>query len=159
MTDPMDALNGLQQAIDARIVPMNPCELHTHLQVLLDHPNGTPRFTYAQIQNGRVQAIASVVKAGFVEGLPCFQIGYAVAPQYRGNGLGQQILQQALAELKHGMSRTQLTEFNLEAIVSTDNLPSNKIASRLISKSPVPCTDEYAKEPALQYLCKVKCRD
>lgn len=158
MTDPMDALKELQKAIDAQLVQMNPCELNPHLQVLLDHPNGTPRFTYAQIDHGKVQATVLAVGADFVEDIPCFQIGYAVAPQYRSKGVGQQILQQALAEFKNGMSRTQLTEFYVEAIVSTDNLPSNKIASSLISQSPTPCTDEDTNEPALQYLCKVKCR-
>lgn len=157
MTDPMDALNELQVALDARAVQMQPCALHTEIQVLLDHPNGTPRFTYARVQSGKVQSIALLVKADTVHGLPCFQIGYAVTESMRGKGLGSQILQQAMDELMHGMSRTPLKEFYLEAIVSTENEPSNKIARRLISDAPESCTDEFTGEPANQYLRKVRC--
>jgi RimJ/RimL family protein N-acetyltransferase len=157
MTDPMDALNRLQTALDARAVQMQPCELHPTIHVYLDYPNGTPRFTYAQIQNGKVQAIALLVKVNHVEDIPCFQIGYAVAKFMRGKGLGTQILQQALEELKHGMSRTQLKEFYVEAIVSTENSASNKIARKLISETPEPCSDEFTNESAYQYLRKVDC--
>jgi len=157
MTDPMDALSGLQQALDTKVVQMRACELFPNMVVLLDHPNGTLRFTYAQVVRGRVHAIALFVKAGFVEGTPCFQTGYAVAIDQRNGGLGTQIVKQGLAELQNGMSRTPIKEFFVEAIVSTENTASNKIAAKILSQLPISCKDEFTNEPALQYLRKVFC--
>jgi hypothetical protein len=57
MTDPMDALRGLQAALDSGAVRLRACELHSAMRVLLDHPNGNPRFTYAQMSGNKVQAV------------------------------------------------------------------------------------------------------
>lgn len=152
MTDPMDALNGLQAALNAKTVQLQRCELHPEVGVLLDTPRGTPRFTYAQVQDGNVQAIALFVVVDGVEGLPCFQVGYAVAEPMRGQGLSSKILRQGIDELRHGLSRTPMREFYLEAVVSDANIASNKIARRLISDSPKPCNDDFSGEPAQQYL-------
>jgi len=157
MTDPMDALNGLQAALDAGSVQLRNCELHPTIKVLLDQPNGTPRFTYAHIVGNKVQAIALFAMTEPVDGVQCFQIGYAVAESMRGQGLGGRVLQQAIDELTHGLSRTPMKEFYLEAVVSPANLPSNKIAKRLIVDSAKECTDCFSNEPALQYLRRVQC--
>lgn len=151
----MDALNGLQAALDARAVQLSPCQLHSSIKVLLDHPNGTPRFTYAYVVGRTVQAIALFVLVEPYEGLPCFQVGYAVLGTMRGKGVGTHVLAQSIDELKNGLSRTPMKEFYLEAIVSTGNDPSNAIARRLISDSPSTCTDQFSNEPALQYFRKV----
>lgn len=157
MIDSMNALNGLQAALIARAVQLQHGTLHPDIRVLLDYPNRIPRFTYAQIQGGNVQAIALMVKADAVHGMPCFQIGYAVAENQRGQGLGTQTLQKAISEFIYGMGRTPLKEFYLEVIVSTENTASNKIARRLISQSPNLCNDEFTNEPAYQYLRKMRC--
>jgi len=151
----MNALNGLQAAFDAGKVQLQPGRLHPEIQVLLDHPNGIPRFTYAQVQNGKVQAIALMVKVDAVHGIPCFQIGYAVAENQRRQGLGKQILQKAISELIYGMGHTPLKEFYLEVIVSTENTASNKIAQQLISQAPKLCNDEFTNKPVYQYLRKI----
>jgi GNAT superfamily N-acetyltransferase len=157
MTDPMDALNGLQAALNAGTVQLNPCDLYPEIRVILDHPNETPRFTYAQVKVNMVQAIALLVKTEPVQGLPCFQLGCAVIESLRGQGIGTRILQQAIDELINGLSRTPIKEFYLEAIVSNENVASNKIAKLLISDVPKPCKDVFSGEPAYQYLRKVKC--
>lgn len=157
MIDPTDALNSLQDALKAKAVQMQPCTLYTNVNVLLDQPDGkTSRFTYAQIEDDKVKAIALIVQADFIERIPCFQVGYAVEAGSRNRGLGFTILQQALDEFRHGMSRTPLKEFYAEAIVSKDNIASHRIASKLISDTPETVHDEISNEPALQYLTKVK---
>lgn len=155
MTDPMDALNGLQSALDAKSVQLQSCEVHRNLRVFLDHPMGTPRFTYALIEGGKVNAVALFVLIDPVEGVPCWQIGYAVVAQMRGKGLGTRILSNAIEELQNGLKRTPMKEFYLEAVVSPNNEASNKIARRVLSATPVPGTDQFVDEPALQYLRKV----
>src|SRR4029077_6516097 len=89
ITDPMAALNSLQQAIDNRLVMFRQCKVHRDLQVLLDEPApGKPRFTYANIRNGKVMAIAMFAPADRISGVPCFQLGYAVLESMRNSGLG-----------------------------------------------------------------------
>src|SRR2546423_1189972 len=62
MTNPMDALVSLQAALDAGTVLMRACDIHPDLKVLLDHPAGEPRFTYARVVAGIVQSIALLHK-------------------------------------------------------------------------------------------------
>lgn len=155
MTDPMDALNGLQTALNAGTVQLRPCDLHPNLTVLLDHPNGKPRFTYALLDGSAVQAIALFVLIEPYEGLPCFQVGYAVLETHRGKGVGSRVFQQSIAELANGLRRTPMKDFYLEAIVSTGNDASNAIARKHISESPSACADEVSNEQALQYFRRV----
>jgi hypothetical protein len=157
MTDPMDALNGLQLALDAGSVRLNSCDLNPNIRVLLDHPNGMTRFTYAQVSENKVQAIALFVLTETILGIPSFQIGYAVTESMRSQGIGTKVLQQGIEELKNGLSRTPMKEFYLEAIVSTINVASNKIAKRLITDSPELDSDCFSEEPIFHYLRRVQC--
>ncbi|WP_233079623.1 GNAT family N-acetyltransferase [Rheinheimera soli] len=155
MIDPMESLIGLQEALIARTVQLQKCELHPSIRVLLDHPNDTPRFTYAIIEDNKVQAIALFVLTDPVSGTPCFQIGYAVIEKMRNKGVGKKILEEAIEELTHGLSRSSIKEFYLEAIVSTFNEASNKIATKLISAAVKCDKDAYSDEQAYQYLRKI----
>lgn len=157
ITDPMDALDGLQMALDGGIVTLTPCELHPELAVLLDQPTDKPRFTYALIEKKKVIAVALFVLIEPVQGVACFSIGYAVVESRRSKGFGSRTLKQAIDELRHGLSRNRVNEFYLEAIVSTENMPSNKLARRLISDSPELGTDCFSGEPIFQYLRRVEC--
>jgi RimJ/RimL family protein N-acetyltransferase len=157
MTDPMDALRGLQTALDSGIVAMRPCELHSELAVLLDQPTDKPRFTYALIEKNSVVAVALFVLAEPVRGVRCFSIGYAVIEARRNEGIGSRILEQAIDELRNGLARNGAREFYLEAIVSTQNLASNRVARKLISKSPESGTDCFSGEQIFQYFRKVEC--
>lgn len=154
MTDPTNALNSLQAAIGSGSIQLRKCELYAELKVLLDHPNGVPRFTYAVVENGTVQSVSIFALTEAYQGVPCIQVGYAVAERLRGNGLGLKTLQMSIEEFKNGMSRSGVNEFYLEAVVSDANYPSKAIANRLISMSPTACVDQFTNEPALQYLRK-----
>jgi hypothetical protein len=157
MTDPMDALNGLQTALNAGTVQLRACDLHPDLKVLLDHPNGKPRFTYALVDDHTVQAISLFVLIEPYKGLPCFQVGYAVLEALRGKGTGSRVFKQSIAELANGLRRTPMKDFYLEAVVATGNDASNAIARRHISESPIACTDEVSNEQALQYFRRISC--
>lgn len=168
MTDPMDALTGLQEALDAGRVGLQEfqvCALHPEVRVYHDTPApGEMRLTYAVFEpapaivlhpNPRVRAVALFVRADDLEGLPVFQAGIAVAEHARSQGLGAKMFQQALDELRNGFRRTPLKEFWIEAIVRKDNEHSNKIASRVLSAQPKSIIDGVSKESAFQYFFKV----
>lgn len=153
MTDPMAALNSLQQAIDNRLVVFQRCKVHRDLQVLLDEPApGKRRFTYANISNGKVMAIAMFAVADHVSGIPCFQLGYAVLESMRNSGLGAATVRKSIEEISNGFKATPIKRFYIEAIVGVSNIPSNKLAAKMLSSTPEECTDAFSGQPALQYL-------
>lgn len=156
MTDPMNALVELQRALDRRTVRPQPCEIHKDISVIFDQPNGTPRYTYAKVNNGKVQSIAVFALTEPVEGIPCFQMGWATVESVRGQGLATDTTTKGIDEIRNGLKKHGAGKFYIEAIVSDSNQHSNKIAKKLLSDSPVKCTDSFSGEPAVQYLRMVK---
>jgi hypothetical protein len=155
MTDPMDTLVKLQEAIDRRYpLMMQRCDIFKDLVLIADEPApGCVRMTYARINDKRkVLALSVFAKADPIEGIPVFQAGNAVLQSERRQGLGESILSKGIEELTKGWKRAGITKFYIEGVVSVNNEASKKIASRVLSPSPVAITDEFCSEPALQYL-------
>jgi hypothetical protein len=152
MTDPMQALVQLQSALDNRIVRLRPCEIHKDLSVIADEPNGRPRFTYAKLEGTKVQSISLFALVDPVDGFPCFQMGCATVEAVRGRGFATDVTTKGIDELRNGIKRNRVEKFYVEAIVSVANEPSNRLAQKLLSASPVNCIDAFSGEPALQYL-------
>jgi Acetyltransferase (GNAT) family len=152
MTDPMNSLLSFQQALaDGEIAPQK-CELHADLLLLVDNAQGSTRFTYALVKSGRVVAIAIFVPADPIEGNPCFNTGYAVDQASRSRGYGGEVTQKAFDELFNGFRRAGIPHLYAEAIVSTENEHSNKLASKLFSANPDACTDGVSGQPAFHYV-------
>src|SRR5205823_1242246 len=121
----MDALVSLQTALDTETVYMQRCKTNSYLKVLLDHPNGEPRFTYARIVKGIVQSTVIFVPAEHVDGIPCLAIGYAVIESKRGRGLATKTVEKAMEDMLRGLQRNGIPKFYVEAIVATSNTASN----------------------------------
>ncbi len=152
LTNPMDALRTLQPAIDRGEVHLQPCTLHKDLWVLLDFPNGEPRTTYAALENGVVQCIVQFVPAERIEGLPCLSLGCATMEGARNRSLATGTLTKAIEEMRSGLKRIGIGRFYVEAVVSTSNEPSQKVAARVVSPQPTAGTDDISGEPILQYV-------
>jgi len=158
MTDPMNALTALQQALNAGGVRLALGSIDAELSFIFDQPNGTPRFTYALVDRSEVLAIALFVTADPVQGTPCFNIGYAVVEAARRRGLGFKVVSLAFDELTHGLKRAGVVMFYVEAVISIDNLPSNGLAKKVFSEPPDSGVDSFSGEPMLHYLKKVDLR-
>jgi RimJ/RimL family protein N-acetyltransferase len=152
MTDPMDSLRLLQQAIDEQVVGFQHCEIFPDIAVHFDKPNDVPRFTYVRMENGIAQSIALFVMGEPVEGIHCFQMGWATVETMRRNGLATDVASKAVEELKNGMNRNGINRFYIEAIIAETNTESQRLASRMFPDPPEPCTDSLSGETALQYL-------
>jgi hypothetical protein len=152
MTNPMDSLRLLQQAIDKQIVKFQHCEIFPDIAIHFDKPNDVPRFTYAHMENGIAQSIALFVMVNPVEGIHCFQMGWATAETMRRNGLATDVVSKAVKELKNGVNRNGISRFYIEAIISERNTESQRLAARIFTDAPEPCTDSLSGERALQYL-------
>jgi hypothetical protein len=157
MTDPSDALVSFQQVLlSGSPITLQKGALDPDLFVHLDQPGGLTRFTYVRLDRRTVTALVMLVVTDPMEGIPCFQIGYAVPEIYRGQGRAKSAVQAAIAELKHGLSRSHPdATFYVEAVIGTDNDASNQVAAATISASPDAITDKVSGLPALHYVRKV----
>jgi hypothetical protein len=151
MTDPMDALIFFQQALTDRKISPQRAELHDDLLFLVDHPNGDLRMTYALTKARNVVALVTIIPADPMNGFPCFNVGYAVDEVHRSQGYGKEVTQKAFDELTNGF-RSRFPHLYVEAIVSTTNEHSKKLANRLFSNNPSACIDSLSGRDALQYV-------
>lgn len=150
MTNPHDGLVSFQEALDKSLIRPAKCKLHTDISILHDDAEGTPRLTYALIENGKVKATVVGVVVEPIEGIPCVALGYAVAEQYRGQGLAKDILEKSIDELTFGFKQ-HMDKLYIESIVGVDNIASQKLSARYISSNPDKITDEHSGLPALHY--------
>ena len=156
MTDPLQALVSLQTEI-RKGMPTHPTEKYPSVRVVLDERNGRVRYTYARIEHGRVKAMAMFVSMDKIDGIGCFQVGYAVPETYRGRGWAIEILEQGLDELSKGLARHGVEKFYVQAVVGTSNLASIRVATRSLSNAPVSTIDSVSEEPALAFTKLVEC--
>jgi hypothetical protein len=156
MADPSDALKSFQQALLEGQIQLQAGRIDPELFVHLDHPNGNARFTYVRLQRQTVTALVMLVISDPIEGVPCFQIGYAVPEIYRRQGRAKNAVNAAIAELQHGLARNKNVAFYVEAIVGTDNKASQHVAAETISETPVKVTDQFSGLSALQYVRKIE---
>ncbi|WP_323117046.1 GNAT family N-acetyltransferase [Klebsiella quasivariicola] len=99
MTDPHNALVSFQSALQLGLFQPSTCKIHKELAFWYDIPNDSPRFTYALLdKNNVVKAMALLVLAEPCDDGPCFNVGYAVAESFRGQGLAYEILEKSLEE-------------------------------------------------------------
>lgn len=157
MTNPHDGLLSFQDALAANVISPVACRHNKELSMLFDDAEGTPRMTYSFIDAcGTVKALAMFVPVEPVGQVPCVGIGYAVAEQFRGQGLAYEIVEKSISEFKMS-SKQRLPEFYLEAVIGVENVASQKVANKFISNSPDAITDEWSGLPALHYMCLVNC--
>lgn len=155
MTDPLQALVSLQAEV-RKGMPTHPTEKYLSVRLVFDEKNGRARYTYARIEHGRVKAMAMFVSMDTIDGIGCFQVGYAVPETYRGRGWAKEILKQGLDELSKGLARHGIKSFYVHAVVGTSNLASIGVATRLLTNTPVSMMDSVSGEPALAFTRLVK---
>lgn len=151
MTNPENALNGLQGVLNKGFNEMSPGVIHSEISVIFDAPQGVSRFSYAKIVNGQVEALSIFALVDPLEGIPCFNLGYAVPEILRNKGLGTEIVSKGIRELRAGLAKNGLKQFYLEAVIGLTNLPSQKIAKKVISPNREEIIDSISKEPAFVY--------
>ncbi|MBN0979874.1 GNAT family N-acetyltransferase [Pseudomonas sp. WS 5059] len=156
MTDPLAALVSLQVEV-RKGMPTHPAENYQSVRVVADKKNGRVRYTYARVEHGRVKAMSMFVSVDPIDGIACFQIGYAVPEVYRGRGWATEIVVQGLEELRNGLARHGVKQFYIEAVVGTSNLASIKVATKTISQSPELTTDSVSGEAALAFTRLIEC--
>lgn len=154
MTDPSNALRSFQEELWRGTIEVQPGALNPNIFFHFDHLTG--RFSYVTLENNTVTAFVTFAPWQRIEGMHCFNIGYAVPEAYRKQGRAKEVLRMAIAELQHGLGRGRISTFYVEAIIGADNKPSQRVAEQLLSAAPVEMTDEVSGLPALQYIRKIE---
>jgi hypothetical protein len=156
MTDPSNALKSFQEEFELGNLLLHRGVLDERLYLHYGLLNGTPRFTYVRFQGAIVTALVMFALVEPIEGAKCFAIGYAVPEAYRNQGRAREAVSAAISELQFGLSQHGSSAFFIEAIVGTDNRPSQHVAKHTIAANPSAVTDEVSGLPAIRYLRKVE---
>ena len=155
MTDPTDTLTGFQQAFLDGLIRPKRCDLDRDLFVVQDEPAGVHRLTYVRFDKLRVTALGVFVAVEPIKGVACFQLGYAVPPEYRGHGYASDLVLSALAEMHNGLGRNGVEKFCIEAVVGEENAVSRRVAEKIGFGTPKEIIDELSGKSALQYVLQV----
>jgi len=158
MIDMMQGLEALEDALRNNLIPTSKVEsgrIHPDLTVVFDNPQGHLRISYAFVADRRVRAYAIFMITEPIDGVPCFQLGYAVRPEFRGQGLGSDIVRKGIDEIYGGL-KGSMPVFYIEAVVDRENFVSQRIAERFVSDEALKITDSYSGEPAFGYLRRME---
>lgn len=151
----MDAFVTFGPALRSGEISVQRCELDPDLYLYVDRPIGEPRFTYVRFEQADIAAMAVFVIVQPYEGLPCFQLGYAVAEHLRDKGRAKDVALAAFTEFSHGLKRNGVDSFYIEAVVGAENIASQKVAETVVSLECSEIIEAESNKPALQYLRKV----
>jgi hypothetical protein len=155
MTNPMDALTSLQAEIFNGI-PLRVCNINSELQMFVDQPNGRHRFTFVKVESNIIKSFATYVFVSAKNKMPCVNIGYAVPPEYRQQGLATEIVEKSLNEVKAEFLQNGISSFYVEAVIGINNVASQKLAVKLLSDEYQEIIDDVSGERANFYSCLVQ---
>ena len=130
----MIALLHFQQALNEGL-SIDPHQLNEDYLVMYDEPNGGKRHSYAKIINGEVQALAIFGLEEPINGIVCYNVGYAVHMNHRGRGLAVEAVNIGLDKLRNELSLAGVKSFYLEAVIDVVNSHSILVAKKLFSKN------------------------
>ena len=156
IVDPMAAFLSFGPAMRNGSIDPRPSPQDPDLLVFRDNPLGKPRLAFAHVEDDEVCALALIAPAEPYDGLPCFQIGYAVAQHLRGQGRGTAIARAAIADFARNIGHSGVSSFYLEAMVGTENTASRKIAETLIGGMSRETVEQPSGKPAVQYMVKME---
>lgn len=158
MTDPHEGLVSFQQALDNRELQLHRCDTDKALYVHMDQPSPElTRYTYTRLlPDGVSTGISILVMVEPYEGLPCFQVGYAVPEKFRGEGVATDVLSASIKELRAGLSRNGVkVPLFIEALIDTTNAASIRVAEKVLGPHLKETADEVTGTPAFQFMLKV----
>jgi len=155
IVNPMDAFKTFEPALKRGKLAVERGRVDPELLVHMDQPQGKVRITYARMQGDSIVGIAIITPAEFENGLPVFQIGYAVPQHLRKRGIAKALAGAAIAEFTAGIARGGIVHFYMEAIVGIGNVASQKVAAHVIGGIPKETEDHNSGEPAVQYIMEI----
>ena len=155
LPDVSSALKSFQQALAANAIPVQRGDLDREMLVHMDRPNGETRLTYARVSGRTVVVLIQFIPSDPYESEPCFNVGWAVAEAYQGQGRAREAVVAALKEMRNGFTRAGMKAFWVEAIVGKDNVASQRLAEKVLSAPIKKSADSFSGDPIVQYLRRI----
>lgn len=152
LPDVSSALKSFQQALAANAILVQRGDLDREMLVHMDRPNGETRLTYARVSGHTVVVLIQFIPCDPYESEPCFNVGWAVAEAYQGQGRAREAVVAALKEMRNGFARAGMKAFWVEAIVGEDNVASQRLAEKVLSAPIKKSADSFSGDPIVQYL-------
>lgn len=149
--DMMHALNTFQDMWDHEIIETKKGVLHPEATVYADKDTGVSRLTYTLIEDDTVLAIAVAAQTDPLKGKVAFQVGWAVLPARRGEGLAKKIAQITIEEMDAGFRRANTPMFYIEASVDAENAPSLAVAKSVFGDPVETGTDKRTDKDVVLY--------
>lgn len=151
----MDALTGFNAALKAGTIAVQPTRSDPKVFLHADTPDGTQRLSFVRMKGAHATAIAVIVVAEPLDGLPVIHIGCAVREDQRGKGLGRHVLTVALEDFQTNMGAKGLTDYWIESVVEADNHASAAMTTKVLGIEPEDVTDDATGEASLRFLKRI----
>lgn len=158
MANPHYGMVSFQQELIRGRLVLGAVEGFQDLYSYMDEPTpGEPRLTYARLTPDRryVTAYLSCIMNGYVEGIPCVSIGYAVPEELRNNGLAKAILRDVIKDQLFHARLGGHESVYFEAVVDVTNLASQRVATTVLKSTPENMLDTASGRPAFRYTAHV----
>lgn len=127
---------GFAAIIDAykkNDIKFEQCKINHDVFLHYDEPNNIPRFSFVKFNNlNEIIAKCSLILSDPYEGYPRFQIDWIVGKEYRGKGIGKQLVLHVIEEFLSLLSSTKGKILFIEAIVDQDNEISKQVARNVL---------------------------
>lgn len=155
-----DIYPAFEQILQTPDKVFEPCKGNPELFCYAASHNGKLLITYC-FKDGRAgKAVAIFISAGVVEGLPSFNLLYSVTESLRGKGLGTRIVEESIAQFCADFDQAKITPeipgMFITTFVDINNLVSQKLSRRFISKTPTIIKDSVSGRPQFFYKRYVK---
>ena len=135
-----EGLTQIAIAIKNNAIKLEQGRIFNDIYVHADFPNNIPRVSYVvfspSVQNQVIGRCVILLDRNH-EGIPIWQIDWAVLTQYRSKGFGTSIATKAIIEFVNGMKGKLKQGFFIEAVVDENNEASKKIARSILGNEQI----------------------
>jgi RimJ/RimL family protein N-acetyltransferase len=146
-----DTMHAFERSLLTREAPPR----HGDVDPTLRIRDGDGEIAFARMQGDHVTAFVHFIEGPVVDGVPSVNLGCCVPEAFQSQGRASEAIEAAYAELAHRYARDGVARFVVETFVLVDNLPSRRLAERVVSPSPVAAADPFSGLPALHYVREI----
>ncbi len=151
MADPMIPLLSFQQKLDSGASVDSSLIIEDYLTMYDEPGEGRRRYSYAKIIGKEIQTLAIFGLENSVDGIVCYNVGYAVKENHRGRGLAVEAINKGIEDLKKKFSLQGIKNFYLEAVVGVNNKHSIQVAEKIFLKPGVLILESESNTPSLLF--------
>lgn len=141
--NPMTGFKLLEQAFQQGF-RMRPVPGIQDLFLEIDQGLRTKRYTYARLEDLKVQQLVVLDENEPLNGLPCFCLFYGTLESLRGKGLTAPFIRQCLDQFVKDLPPRYGANYYIESLIEVDNEPSLAIAKKLFGEPSHDGADELS---------------